>query len=241
MTYRERATPVPGVVLWRSAVGPTPGPGLILPDGCLDLMWDGQELLVAGPDTAARWHQSRPGSHYAAFRFAGGLGPALLGVPADLLTDRSVALTDIWPTAAAQRLAEQVAADPVNAFSSWLTERAASHAQTADPLGTRVLAMAAAGLTVAGMAAAVDLSPRHLHRRCLPLFGYGPRHLSRVLRLQRAVKRGRAGMSLAEVADSAGFCDQAHLSREVRALTATTPAALLAVSASSSGGSSGLG
>jgi AraC-like DNA-binding protein len=32
---------------------------------------------------------------------------------------------------------------------------------------------------------------------------------------------------LAEVAFGSGFCDQAHLSREVRALTATTPTALL--------------
>jgi DNA-binding SARP family transcriptional activator len=46
-------------------------------------------------------------------------------------------------------------------------------------------------------------------------------------RLLRAVELGRAGKPLAEVAFGAGFCDQAHLSREVRALTATTPTALL--------------
>lgn len=41
MTYRERTTLVAGATLWRSTAGPTPKPRLILPDGCLDLLWDG--------------------------------------------------------------------------------------------------------------------------------------------------------------------------------------------------------
>lgn len=73
------------------------------------------------------------------------------------------------------------------------------------------------------MADRLGLSQRQLHRRCLPLLGYGPRHLSRVLRLQRALA---APGSLAEVAHACGYADQAHLSREVRDLTGTTPTAL---------------
>ena len=86
---REHATPVVGAVLWQrtldSALEGTP----IMPDGCLDLLWDGNRLFVAGPDTAARWHRSPPGTTYVALRFSGGLGPTLLGVPADELQDRS--------------------------------------------------------------------------------------------------------------------------------------------------------
>ncbi len=225
MTYRERATEVPGVVLWRSVAAPEPS--LILPDGCLDLIWDGQQLFVAGPDARARWHQSLPGSRYAALRFSRGLGPALLGVPADVLTDRSVALADLWPAVRADRLGQQVAADPVGALVAWLADRAASQAETVDPQGARLFAMAVAGLPVAAMADEVGLSARHVHRRCLTLFGYGPRHLVRVLRLMRAVEQGRAGLPLAEVASGSGFFDQAHLSREVRALVGITPKALL--------------
>ena len=226
MAYREWATSVPGVVLWRSAA--SSAPTLILPDGCLDLIWDGERLLVAGPDTAARWHRAQPASRYAALRFSRGLGPALLGVPADSLTDRSVALADLWPSAPAERLGQQVADDPVGALTTWLADRAASHAGAADPLGARLFPMAAAGLPVAKMADSFGLSARQLHRRCLPVFGYGPRRLARVLRLVRAVEQSRAGLPLAEVAAGAGFCDQAHLSREVRALVGTTPTALLA-------------
>jgi AraC-like DNA-binding protein len=226
MTYREAATAVSGAVLWRSTADPNPGPFLILPDGCLDLIWDEQRLFVAGPDTTAQRAQSRPGQRTAALRFAGGLGPALIGVPADALTDRRVDLAQLWPAAAVRRLTEQVAADPVGALTGWLLEQAGR--SEVDPLGRRVLAMATDGLPVATMADRTGLSARQLHRRCLPLFGYGPRHLARVQRLLRALDRGRSGVPLAEVAAGSGYCDQAHLSREVRALAGTTPTALLA-------------
>jgi AraC-like DNA-binding protein len=227
MTYREWATTVPGIVLWRSDVGPAPTSALILPDGCLDLIWDGRQLLVAGPDSTARRHRSLPGSRYTALRFSRGLGPALLGVPADSLTDRSIALADVWPAGTVDRLGQRVAADPVGALSTWLAARAASHVETADPLGAPLFAMASAGLPVAEMADEVGLSARQLQRRCLLMFGYGPRHLARVLRLLRAVEQGRSGLSLADVAIGTGFYDQAHLSREVRALVGVTPTALL--------------
>jgi AraC-like DNA-binding protein len=225
VSYRESATAVPGAVLWRSRIGPAPSPALILPDGCLDLLWDGRHLFVAGPDTTARRFQRQPAEQYVALRFSGGLGPALLGVPADALTDRTVDLDELWASAPARRLTEQVAADPIGALTAWLV--AVSRRAPADPLGARVAAMASAGVPVAAMADRTGLSARQLQRRCLPLFGYGPRHLARVLRLLRAVDAGRAGLPLAEVAAGAGYCDQAHLSREVRALAGDTPRAVI--------------
>jgi AraC-like DNA-binding protein len=77
------------------------------------------------------------------------------------------------------------------------------------------------------MADRLGLSARQFHRRCLPAFGYGPRHLARVLRLGQALDQARAGVPLAMVAADGGYADQAHLSREVRALTGTTASALL--------------
>src|SRR5260370_11036735 len=82
MSYRERPTIVPGAVLWQRTVGPAPELTRILPDGCLDLVWDGCRLFVAGPDATARQHRSRAGVLYVALRFSGRTGPALLGLPA---------------------------------------------------------------------------------------------------------------------------------------------------------------
>lgn len=47
--------------------------------------------------------------------------------------------------------------------------------------------------------------------------------LRRVLRLRRAVDLLRAGVAPAEVAARAGYADQPHLSREVRALAGRSP------------------
>ncbi len=66
-----------------------------------------------------------------------------------------------------------------------------------------------------------------IHLRCLPTFGYGPRHLGRVMRFGRALEAIRAGTPLAQVAAECRYADQAHLTREVRALAGTTPTALL--------------
>ncbi|MFD9260612.1 helix-turn-helix domain-containing protein, partial [Streptomyces sp. NPDC059538] len=76
---------------------------------------------------------------------------------------------------------------------------------------------------------------RQLHRRSLDAFGYGPRTLGRILRLRRALALARAGMPFAEVACVAGYADQAHLAREVRALAGT---ALGAYAAGSEGANS---
>lgn len=57
-----------------------------------------------------------------------------------------------------------------------------------------------------------------MHRRSLTAFGYGPKTLARVLRLQRALALARSGLPFAETATRSGFADQAHLARDVREL-----------------------
>ena len=59
-------------------------------------------------------------------------------------------------------------------------------------------------------------------------FGYGPKTLQRILRFQRAVRLIGGGRPLGEVAATCGFADQAHLTREVRALSGRPPSVLAA-------------
>ncbi|PWR09330.1 AraC family transcriptional regulator, partial [Micromonospora acroterricola] len=73
----------------------------------------------------------------------------------------------------------------------------------------------------------VGLAPRVLHRRCQHLFGYGPKTLTRILRMRRALAVARSGVPLAEVAARCGYADQAHLTRDVRDLAGVPPTALL--------------
>jgi AraC-like DNA-binding protein len=230
MAYRERPAGVPGVVLWERSVRTGPARTRILPDGCLDLIWDGRQLTVAGPDLVARWHDSPAGTAYTALRFHAGTGPAALGVPASELAGLSPALDGVWPSAAARRLTERVAAGPdgpAEALAAWAAEAVAA-GDGVDPTGPRVHAMAGRGVPVAAMAGRLGLSERQLRRRCLPLFGYGPRRLARILRMNRALAAARDGRPLADVAFGCGYADQAHLSRELLDLSGTTPTSLLA-------------
>lgn len=88
------------------------------------------------------------------------------------------------------------------------------------------VALVRAGHGATQVADRLGVTTRTLHRWSLDSFGYGPRILGRVLRLQRAVALLGAGHPPVDVAHRAGYADQPHLSREVRALTGSTPSAL---------------
>uniref|UniRef100_UPI001C84EF4B helix-turn-helix domain-containing protein n=1 Tax=Streptomyces beigongshangae TaxID=2841597 RepID=UPI001C84EF4B len=105
--------------------------------------------------------------------------------------------------------------------------RRAAGATPPDRRLAAVVTALAAGRTVASTADAVGWSERQLHRRALAAFGYGPKTLARVLRLQRALSLARAGTPAAKTAAATGYADQAHLTREVRALTGSPLGALL--------------
>jgi AraC-like DNA-binding protein len=182
--------------------------------------------VVAGPDTTARLHTSTAGSAHVALRFAAGTGPALLGLRAHEVTDRSPALAELWAAAPVRRLTDRVAADPAAALRAWLLARRAE--VEPDPLGARLHALAAAGTPVARAAEELGLGERALHRRSLALVGYGPRRLGRVLRLARALDLAGRGVPLAEVATRCGYADQPHLAREARALGGAPVRVLLA-------------
>lgn len=197
------------------------GPALILPDGCLDVIVrpDGT-AVVAGPDVTAREHDD-DGRHVG-IRFSHGLGPLLLGVPADELTDRVVPLEDVVGRAGAAGLGD---GDPAAALRRWVTHRLTT-VHDDDPWAPAAFSAAAVGAPVSTIADRAGLSARTLQRRCRARFGYGPQHLARVLRLQRALAARRRGERWAVAAADAGYVDQPHLARECRALTGRAPTRL---------------
>ncbi|MEU1889969.1 helix-turn-helix domain-containing protein [Streptomyces pristinaespiralis] len=214
--YAERASVVPGAVVWTRSAGPGAGP--VLPDGCMDLLWSEGRLLVAGPDTHV--HSPGAGGAWAGVRFAPGSAPALLGVPAHELRDRRVELADLWGAAEARRLAERIGGAPDEAVA--LEAIALERAVPPDPLLGAVVRHLDAGGTVTAAAEAAGLGARQLHRRSLDAFGYGPKTLARILRLQRALALVRRGVPYGDAAHRAGCADQAHLAREMRALAGIT-------------------
>ncbi|MET7291108.1 helix-turn-helix domain-containing protein [Streptomyces griseoloalbus] len=225
--YRERASRLPGAVVWTNTPSGS-GQGRVLPDGCMDLLWNEGRLLVAGPDTHAHLTEGPP-STWAGIRFHPGTAPALLGVPAHELRDRRVGLADLWPAADVRRMTARVHAadDPVLGLEDLALRRAADTTPP-DPLLGRLVAALDAGRPVATTADELGLGARQLHRRSLSAFGYGPKTLARILRLRRALALARAGVPFAETAARAGYADQPHLARDVRHLTGLPLGGLLA-------------
>ncbi|MEV2250664.1 DUF6597 domain-containing transcriptional factor [Streptomyces sp. NPDC050147] len=229
VTYAERPSRVTGAVLWTRAGGVETGPVYpVLPDGCMDLLWTGGRLLVAGPDTRAYRPESHGAARYVGIRFYPGTAPAFLGVPAHELRDRRVDLADVWPSAEARRLTERMdaARDPAAVLESAALARA-DGSPPPDPLLAHVVKSLDAGRSIASTAEEAGVNARLLHRRSLAAFGYGPKTLARVLRLQRALALARGGLAYAETAAVAGFADQAHLARDVKELTGVPLSRLL--------------
>jgi AraC-like DNA-binding protein len=220
--YAETApTPALAAVLtcvWTRTTEPGPArEHRIVPDGCLDLIWTGSGLLVAGPDTGPVLTTATPGT-LVGVRFVPGTAPAVLGVPSAELRDQRPDLADLGVPGAAlvDRLAD---ADP--AAAALVLQRAVAdllRPDLLDPAMPDVLAGLRAGEPVSALADRLGLTERALHRRSVAAFGYGPKFTQRVLRFQRAVGLARAGRPFGIVAADTGYADQAHLARDVCAL-----------------------
>ncbi|RPK89610.1 DUF6597 domain-containing transcriptional factor [Streptomyces sp. ADI98-10] len=223
--YQQRPSRLAGAVVWTLDVPPGPRQPArsVLPDGCMDLIWTAGRLVVAGPDTHAFQVDPDNRGSCAAIRFAPGTAPVLLGVPAYELRDHRVELADLWSRTTVRKLTERIdrTAHPAAALEDFALGRAADTGPP-DPLTVTVADRLRRGGSVAATAAEVGLGARQLHRRSLAAFGYGPKTLARILRLQRALDLVRTGLPYAEAACAAGCTDQAHLAREMRDLAGTT-------------------
>jgi AraC-like DNA-binding protein len=226
VAYEEHAPPpdlrhVACCVWSRSGTGAAT---LVLPDGCIDIVVRGGRAVVAGPDTGPVSVPLAAGERVTGLRLWPGAAAAALGIPADELRDRRVALAELWGAAGTE--AGERGEDGPAALADALRARIAG--AQADP---RVLAAArriarAPATPVPALAAAVGLGERQLRRRFTGAVGYGPKTFARVARFRAALALLRAGEPPAGAAAAAGFADQAHLTRELGALAGLTPAVL---------------
>jgi AraC-like DNA-binding protein len=201
----------------------------LVPDGCVDVLWTSVDggVRVCGPETSS-WSFALPtGASAVGIRFRPGAAPPALRVDASAMRERQVGWSALRGDRAERVLRERLHDAGDDAARVALLEDAARGAGPADEVTALVAARAAAGsLSIATVAEEAGLSERQLHRRCVRSFGYGASTLARVLRVQRFLAAARAAgrsTSLAELALAAGYADQPHLSRDVRAIAGITP------------------
>ncbi len=223
-SYAARPGARTGATMWRVLADE---PELhIAPDGFMDLMWFQDRLVVAGPDTRTMHFRSRPGEVTCGLQFAPGVAHALFGLPVHELTDQRIELSEL--VALPSELVCSFERDAPAALEQVFIELWAK----ADPdrstlrLAASLDRSARNGLSVRETAVTHHLSERTLRRISNALFGYGPKTLMQIHRFQRALHLARAGMSLTDVAATAGYVDQAHFTHEARRLAGRTPSEL---------------
>ncbi len=206
-----------------------------VPDGRCGITYARGQLWWFGPSSRPWSAHGDPGV-VIGVRLTFSAGRAVAGEPLRRWRDRRAPLTAIWEKAVVTDLEERIAlaADAAQTVAS--LSAAVSHClQSADHdpgLAERLANQVAAGASVADLACGLRLTPRQVCRRFDDVFGMPPTTLRRILRLHRAARHRMESrqLTLADVAAAAGYADQAHLSRDSRALTLSSAGVALSFS-----------
>ena len=90
----------------------------------------------------------------------------------------------------------------------------------------RALAMESDPRPIKTMARRLGVTPEHASRKFKKEFGVGPLRFRRERRLRRVIDALAGEMALASIAAEAGFADQSHMGRAIKAALGETPGAL---------------
>ncbi len=224
----------------------------IPPDGCSEIIFqlEGRnELQRAGrieleprAFLVAQQHeplQVRIGSRVRnlGIRFRPGGLFSVLGLPMNELVDEVLPLADVWRQFERRLMGRLDPKAPACELFR-CTEDALRSYFLSPKKGRRLVNVAvtrifrtSGSLSVSDLARMTGWSTRQLERRFRIEVGFGPKMLCRIARFQALVRRLAAPesqvRSWADLALGAGYADQAHLIREFRALSGTTPGCFL--------------
>jgi AraC-like DNA-binding protein len=210
-------------------------------------------LIVKLLDSAYRPPQFVMGAHGSASVLEGDCAPSylevwlaplgaytLLGLPMDQLAGHTVDLTELFG-AAGRRLGDQLREAPtwrrrfglLDEFLLRRLERGPQPSPEVARVWRRLLATAGAA-PIGQLAGEVGWSHKHLIARFRQQVGLPPKTAARLLRFDqvwRPLEARRARLDWADLAREAGYADQAHLIRDFREFTGTTPTAFPALPA----------
>jgi AraC-like DNA-binding protein len=230
--YRERA-PHPFLrpwieCFWTHDEPAASTPKRVLPDGCADFLFDlavGRAWLI-GAMSRPFLFEPKGAVDIVAVRFRPGAVHALVQSPIDAWTDDRLELGELgaWARSLVEQTREPGSSEErVDRIEQVLLRRLESTRMDAIDHVLHTLAADPAGFRVGAAADGTGLSRQWITRTIRARAGLGPKELARILRLRSSLVGLRRGLSIADAAFTAGFADQAHLARETRRITGTTP------------------
>jgi AraC-like DNA-binding protein len=209
-----------------------------VPNGCAEISCSlvTGVIRALGPKAAPALQRLPPGETLVGVRFRPGAASAVLGTPMSDLVDLEVELERVWGRSALV-LAEHLAEAASVADAAHLLEQAVITRSAPAPEPDSLITEAIGRLQpwragdVSQVASELFISPRQMRRRFLTAFGCGPKTLQRILRFQGFLALSDipdgGDMTLAQLAHTSGYADQAHLTRECSRLSGLTPSAFL--------------
>jgi AraC-like DNA-binding protein len=194
------------------------------------IAWSGS--IVHGPQSSYYVAGAKPKGSVVGVSFRPGAAGAVLGVSMADIADRHVTLDAIWGTRGVdlhQRLMS--AAEPKAVFRILeLSLNARTHRPLLiHPAVAHALASYQTDVSsparVADAQRASGYSPRHFIALFRAAVGLNPKHYYRIQRFNSAARNMAAGdgQGLSDIAAAAGYCDQAHLTREFREFAGVAP------------------
>ena len=216
--------------------GALPAPALnrVLPDGCIDLIFDLGEPPRGAPRTGARGYAVGAMTRALPVQVAGRVeivgvrfrpGAAALGVPAGELTDRAASVDELGlGSACAAVLDARSALGAVPVLAEVLAARFRDAPEPVAAAAWARLRATSGALPVRALAAQLGVGERRLQRIFYHHVGLTPKQSARVARLKAALALMLgAELPLGRVALRAGYYDQAHFNHEFARLAGVAP------------------
>jgi AraC-like DNA-binding protein len=204
-----------------------------LPYPCVHVVFDRARSGVWGVPSGAFDYELKGAGRVCGLRFRPGAFRAILGRPLHTITDRVLALSEVFPWDDAAAQDEVLAGAGDAAMIAAATRLLAPRLPAPDPQVERIGAILRTveqtpGLTqVEELAAAAGLGMRSLQQLFSDYLGVSPKWVIRRFRLHEAADRlaGGEACDLAALALALGYFDQAHFTSDFRKLVGKTPGA----------------
>ncbi|NKZ06493.1 helix-turn-helix domain-containing protein [Actinomadura latina] len=189
--------------------------------------------FVSGLSTRSSWVvEPADGAHCVAVVMAPWAAFAIFGTAMNELTGKIVDPADL-PGDRVRRLAGALAARPdweqrfrlldevlgewIGGADAWSTRVVRAHGALIRTVG------AGGSIPVQRLAAEAGWRPRQLEYRFIEQIGVSPKAMARIVRFRRAALMLADGLRPANTSTNCGFSDQAHLTREFKAMAGFTP------------------
>jgi AraC-like DNA-binding protein len=228
--------------VWTSAAGATlqkRAPHRVLPDGCMDLLFDFTALgngraSVIGAMTRPLVFETDGPVDLLGVRFRPGYITGFVGLNALELTDDAVDLHEFWGPLAFEiweRLAAAAPADRTRIVQEVLYSRIDGRIEC-DPFVRYCvtgLDASAGALRIEDIGRQSGMSVRQLERKFARHLGVSPKLFARIVKFRGVLRAASAARrpDWANIAADFGFADQAHLIREFKSFSGLTPVAYM--------------